>query len=104
MTAERVYQRDFSSILPEAMYNTRARSQKARKIIAIISDVAGSRLDDLTCLDVGCSTGIIDNLLADHFKLVCGIDIDGAAVHHAVTHKLANEFFMLGDCPGHSFC
>ncbi len=35
---------------------------------------------NLTCLDIGCSTGVITNMLSSLFKKVVGIDIDAKAL------------------------
>ncbi|MGB1142702.1 MAG: class I SAM-dependent methyltransferase, partial [Halioglobus sp.] len=53
-------------------------------IVRVCSDFAAPRqLTDLHVLDVGSSSGIIDNYLADYFGQVTGIDIDEPAMAHA---------------------
>lgn len=92
----RHYQYQFSS-KSAAMFDTVGRERKARTMVAVISDAIGP-LKDLSLLDVGGSTGIIDNYLAGHFGNVVGIDIDDAAIKHArETHKKGNLEFMAAD-------
>ncbi|MEM9256464.1 MAG: class I SAM-dependent methyltransferase [Pseudomonadota bacterium] len=55
-------------------------------------------LNKLHALDVGSSSGIIDNYLADSFGQVTGIDIDAAAMEYARTQfQKANLTFLPGD-------
>jgi hypothetical protein len=56
-----VYQHNFSKLLGGAMYDEAARHNKARKILAIVSDYARGRRGEYTVLDLGCSTAIIDD-------------------------------------------
>jgi ubiquinone/menaquinone biosynthesis C-methylase UbiE len=56
-------------------YNYSTRFQKARKIEQILLDFLGEReIESLSCLDLGCSIGIISTHLADIFGQVIGID------------------------------
>jgi ubiquinone/menaquinone biosynthesis C-methylase UbiE len=66
------------------MYDTLQRERKAQTMIAVLRDYFGSDLTSLKALDVGASTGIIDNYLADHLGHIIGIDIDAAAIDFAV--------------------
>jgi 2-polyprenyl-3-methyl-5-hydroxy-6-metoxy-1,4-benzoquinol methylase len=59
------------------------RRRKALKIAAIVEDFAGRPLDDLRCLDVGCSAGAIAAVLAERFGQVVGVDPDRPAVEIA---------------------
>jgi SAM-dependent methyltransferase len=80
------------------MYDARGREEKGKKILAVLSDFLGSELGDLDALDVGCSTGIIDNLLAKSFKMLVGLDIDEEAVKYAMKERSGeNEHFLLSD-------
>lgn len=92
---DKTYQYDFSAKMP-SMYDVASRELKAKTMIAVLSNFFGSQsaLDELVVLDVGSSTGIIDNYLAGYFKKVTGIDIDSAAVAHAskAFHKNNLEF------------
>lgn len=80
----RGYQDGFSVQHHGAMHDRAARERKAATMVAILGDALGAdRLSQLDVLDVGASTGYIDNYLAGHFRHVTGLDIDEAAVAHA---------------------
>ena len=53
-----------------------SRSQKARKIKHILADHLGTAqtVNELRCLDLGCSIGVISTHLADTFGQVVGVD------------------------------
>lgn len=93
----RGYQHNFSS-LGEAMHDVLGRERKAVTMLAVLSDYFGGSLSRLTLLNVGGSTGIIDNLLSDAFGSVVSIDIDQDAVELASeNYKKHNLHFQLGD-------
>jgi 2-polyprenyl-3-methyl-5-hydroxy-6-metoxy-1,4-benzoquinol methylase len=77
------YQYGFSDIHADAMYNREGRTRKARTMAAVLGDYFGADLKSLSLLDIGCSTGVIANVLSDHFGQVIGIDIDQPAVAYA---------------------
>jgi ubiquinone/menaquinone biosynthesis C-methylase UbiE len=77
------YQYQFSESHKEIYYDVEARSQKARKIVAVLEDHFGPRLDELAAIDIGCSTGIMAKLLSEHFATMAGIDIDEPAIEYA---------------------
>ncbi len=81
---DRDCQYDFSLRMP-AMYDIRDRERKAETMVVTLADFLGgmSALRRCSVLDVGASTGIIDNYLSAHFGNVVGVDIDGGAVEHA---------------------
>lgn len=56
------------------------RRRKALKIAAVVEDFVGRPLDQLRCLDVGCSAGGIAAVLAERFGEVVGIDPDARAI------------------------
>ena len=81
---ERGYQHNFSKMVDGAMYNRQTRERKAMTILAVLQNFfKKTSTSGLTLLDMGSSTGIIDNFLADHFGQVTGVDIDEAAVEYA---------------------
>ena len=65
MMALRRYQRNFSEMLPEAMYDREGRERKARTMVAVLSDFIGSDFQSLSVLDIGSSTGFIANYLSN---------------------------------------
>ena len=83
MLTNNKYQNNFSEILPEAMFNREGREKKAKTMVAVLSDFLDSNLQTLSVLDVGSSTGIMANYLANYFGNVIGIDIDEKAIMYA---------------------
>ena len=52
----------------------------------------------MTCLDIGCSSGVIASSLEDHFSRVIGIDIDQEAIQYARVHHASSRVqFLIGD-------
>ena len=93
----RKYQYNYSS-RESSVYNRESRLLKARTMVAVLQDSLAAPLANLSLLDVGASTGIIDHHLAEHFGKVTGIDIDEPAISFAQnTCKRDNLSFMAGD-------
>ncbi len=92
------YQTDYASGRSQ-MYDKKSREVKAVRIIKTLSDYFGkNKLKSLTVLDVGASTGIIDNILAKSFKKVVGTDIDKDAIKFATKKfKKKNLTFKVED-------
>lgn len=66
------------------MYDKVARERRAKRVIRVFANYYGkTKLNKMMLLDVGSSTGIIDNVLAASFKKVVGVDIDTKAVAFA---------------------
>jgi len=94
---ERNYQYNFSSSSAE-MYDMVGHERKAKTMVSVLEDYMQEPLNGLRLLNVGSSAGIIDNYLADYFKLVVSIDIDKLAIRHAEKNfKKGNLEFQLGD-------
>lgn len=80
---ERRIQLAYSDIQP-LMLDRESRSQKARKIAAVVQHFAGrERLDGLTVLDVGCSGGFVGEAFRTLGAHVLGVDIDIPALASA---------------------
>lgn len=80
------------------MYDVDTREKKAATMISVLSDHLDKPLSELVMLNVGGSTGIIDNYLAQHFGSVTGVDIDEDAIAHAQENfKKDNLKFEVGD-------
>lgn len=96
-TLNRGYQYDFSKN-PAGMYDAVSRERKAGTMTAVLKDYAGQPIGEYRLLNIGCSTGIIDNYLANHFRSVVSMDIDRHAVEQAKKkfHK-ENLGFQVGD-------
>lgn len=98
MAQTRDYQLNFSKILPEAMYDRKAREKKAKTIVAVLRDYFDCDLKSFSVLDVGCSTGFITNYLSNFCGRVVGIDIDGTAIEFAERQfARSNLNFVLSD-------
>lgn len=73
------------------------REAKARKILAVLSDFLDAPMGQLRVLDVGCSSGIITNVLGRYFRAVTGTDIDQEALAYAAGTKVTNVDFLPAD-------
>jgi 2-polyprenyl-3-methyl-5-hydroxy-6-metoxy-1,4-benzoquinol methylase len=84
------YQNEYASIRPQ-MYDVSSRVVKAKHIVLTLEDYYGKgKLKNLTVLDIGASTGIIDNFLSKYFKKVVGTDIDAGGIAYA-KHKFKRQ-------------
>ena len=93
----RGYQYEFSVNRPY-VYDVAGRERKARTMVTVLGDYLPSPLGDYDLLNVGGSTGIIDNYLAEHFNRVVGVDIDEHAIHHArKSYRKSNLRFEVAD-------
>ncbi|MDZ4316367.1 MAG: class I SAM-dependent methyltransferase [Azonexus sp.] len=72
------------------MYDSRERSKKADKIIAVLTDYFSSTRT-LSLLDASCSTGLITSQFSSCFAKVVGIDIDEKAVLFAKSNNDAHN-------------
>ncbi|SRR5258708_40060761 len=80
---KREYQNNYAAGRVQ-MYDKKTREQKGIRITKTLSDFFGeNKIKKLKLLDVGASTGIIDNVLAKSFKEVIGTDIDKDAIKFA---------------------
>lgn len=77
------YQHGFSEMHSDEMYDVESRELKANKMLAVLEDYYSGKLDKLKVLDVGCSSGIIDNYISNSFGYLIGTDIDKPAVAYA---------------------
>jgi len=69
----------FSERFP-ILYDKSGRLQKAKKIVAVMSDFAGVDLSAYSVLDIGGSAGMMVDHFADHFHEIVEIDIDDVAI------------------------
>ena len=101
---KRKYQEDYASNRPQ-MYDDHSRVQKAKRIPLLVKHHLKIRsLKKIKALDVGASTGIIDNELAKYFGQVVGTDIDNEAIKFAKKKfKRKNLKFKVEDAMGLSF-
>ena len=54
-------------------YDIPSRERKARTLVAVLEDFIKSPLKKLNVLDIGASTGIIDNYLSSYFGRIVGV-------------------------------
>lgn len=75
-------------------FDEKFHQKKAEKIILILVEELNEKTKEAKCLDIGCSSGIITNYLADYFQKVIGVDIDEKALMFARKkyHKNNLEF------------
>lgn len=99
----RGYQHDFS-LAYESMHSVEDRQRKARTMLAILREVFGNGLAGADALNLGCSTGIIDEFLATHVATMVGVDIDEPAIALASGRRVAQNLeFRLDDAMNLSF-
>ncbi len=92
------YQFNYAAGRPQ-MYDLESRKKKAERMIKTLSHYFGEKnLKKLSLIDIGASSGIIDNVLATKFKKVVGVDIDKDAISYAKKKfKRKNLIFKVGD-------
>src|SRR5258708_2756213 len=98
------YQHDYAARRSQ-MYDKKSREQKGVRIVKTLSHYFGKyKIRSLKVLDVGASTGIIDNILAKNFGKVTGTDIDKKAIKFAnINFKRKNLTFKVEDAMKLSF-
>jgi len=72
----------FSERFP-VLYDEDERKKKADKVISVCRHFSDRPLEDLVCLDLGSSTGIMTRHFARHFKKVVAIDLDTVGLKSA---------------------
>ena len=65
----------FSERFP-VLYDIETRQKKADKVIAVCQHFSFRPLDELVCLDLGSSTGIMTERFAENFDRVIALDVD----------------------------
>lgn len=75
------YAKNYSQLVPKIL-NEQHRLRIATQIMGVLHAYLGETRK-LSCLDVGCSNGIITNYLAKYFYMVTGIDVDSMAIKNA---------------------
>lgn len=92
----RGYQENFYGLY-EKFQDQENRRGKAEKISYVLSNYSGLPLQDFTCLDLGCSNGLITLEIAPLFSHVVGLDYDGQAVLMTPVEKRQEILFIHGD-------
>ncbi len=65
----------FSERFP-VLYDIDSRLKKADKTLAVCRHFSKRPLEELVCLDLGASTGIMTERFAEHFRKVIALDVD----------------------------
>lgn len=91
----REYQENFINIYAN-FQDSSNRLRKAGKFNYILRKL-GVHDPEGTCLDTGCSNGIITNSLSPLFKHVIGVDIDLTALHLLQESEVPNTSYAFGD-------
>lgn len=99
----RGYQNDFS-LAYESMHSVEDRQRKAATMLAVLREAFGERIAEASVLNLGCSTGIIDEYLAPSVASMTGVDIDEPAITLANSRRSApNVTFKIDDAMQLSF-
>lgn len=97
MREEQLNFSDLNEINKRAMYDFERRYRKSYKILKICEEFSKRKLNTLSCLDIGASTGIISNFLHKNFKSYVGMDVDEGAINYANKHfKNKKLRFVIG--------
>lgn len=80
----------------------RSREKQAEKILKILEDYLKSDLQNFTCLDIGCSTGMMSNIFRTHFRQVVGFDIDKKLIREAKQSGQLDDVSLLVADGGHA--
>ena len=78
------------------LQDDQARHEKAVKIILALKMIR-QNLDELRCLDIGCSSGVITSDVQPFFKFMVGIDYDIAGLRLISDEQKAQTLFIRGD-------
>ncbi len=65
----------FSERFP-VLYDIESRQKKADKVVAVCQHFSFRPLNDLVCLDLGSSTGIMTERFAENFRTIIALDVD----------------------------
>jgi ubiquinone/menaquinone biosynthesis C-methylase UbiE len=96
MTPERGYQLHLSRG-DTVLKDRQGRGQKFLKILSVLKDFH-PEIQTLTCLDIGCSSGVITSFMERHVSRMIGLDIDQEAVRQARAYGAsARVEFLIGD-------
>ena len=80
------------------LYDKSGRTQKARKIVAVMSDFWKADVSQLRVLDVGGSAGVMTEIFAHSFREVVELDIDHVAVERGKAQcQSSNVKWVCGD-------
>ena len=90
-------------VIDGVLLNAESRLRKARKMLAVLSDFIPRPLDELDCLDIGCSGGHITRELGLRFKSTVGIDTDSPALDITRAYETSTLRFQHGSATAMPF-
>lgn len=93
---EREYQEDFYTLYNH-FQDGENRLSKGRKAVKMMHDYGGRALDQLECLDIGCSSGIITSYAMPFFKKITGLDYDKIGLQNLSKEQKEQTLFLRGD-------
>lgn len=86
------------------MHSAEERGRKAATMVALLRESLGEGLAQASALNLGCSTGLIDEYIAPHVASMTGVDIDEPAIKLAKSRRNApNLRFEIGDAMNLAF-
>jgi ubiquinone/menaquinone biosynthesis C-methylase UbiE len=95
-----IYQENFSK-LDKAVFDSKKRITKSKKIFSIINDYLRNdknNLNKMICLDIGGSAGFTAKLMSPHINKYYVIDIDKKALNYGRRNNNAtNIIYKYGD-------
>lgn len=87
----------FSERFP-VLYDIDGRLKKADKTLAVCRHFSMRPLEELVCLDLGASTGIMTERFAEHFRKVIALDVDKVGLASGRQHsRQSNIEYICGD-------
>lgn len=92
----RGYQKAFY-LHSEAVRDPLSRKRQAEKIAWVLQTLAYLDIERVTCVDIGCSSGIIVSMLAPKFDRVVGLDYDIIALRTISPEIRRSVLFIHGD-------
>lgn len=92
----KTYQAGFYNLCSRAR-DRESRLRQADKIAYVLTALGSCPLSSATCLDVGCSSGIITTAIASLFARTIGLDYDDTALKHIDRSGPDVPNFLRGD-------
>ncbi len=74
-----------------------SRMKIANKVRFVLDEILGLDTHSYTCLDIGCSSGIVSTAMAPRFTSMVGLDIDKLALSDIEPAHDQKSVFLLGD-------
>jgi len=93
---KKTYQSGFYEI-SEKVRSHESRARQADKIAYVLKTYGSIPFSTVTCLDVGCSSGVITTSLAPLFGMSIGLDYDEIALKHVTRVAEQSPSFLRGD-------